>query len=81
MKKTFVLLTQLLFGFCLVFADVSNSNDGRQSLGLSQIQAPRPHLIDVAEPVTMYTILTATIDFTFDATYYSEYTIHLVSDY
>ena len=38
-------------------------------------------MIDIAEPVAMYTISNSTIDFTFDATYYSEYTIHLVSDY
>ncbi len=64
-----------------MYANDINSEQDKKLIHIGQINVPRPHAIDVAEPVAMYTISTATVDFTFDANYYSEYTIHLVGEY
>ena len=61
--------------------DGTNENTNQRKIIISQTGQPHPHMADITEPVAMYTISNSTIDFTFDATYYSEYTIHLVSDY
>ena len=58
-----------------------NSEQDKKLVHTGQIDAPNPHICDLAEPVAMYTISTATVDITFDATYYSEYTVHLVGEY
>ena len=67
--------------FNLASNDSINGDNVRQSIDLNGVRIPNPHMIDVAEPVAMYTISTTTVDFTFDANYYSEYTIHLVGEY
>ena len=62
-------------------SDDVNGGDERKKVEIGQTFPPMPHLYSVQEPEAYYTISTATIDFTFDTTYYSEYTIHLVGDY
>ena len=80
--KKIIFTTILLASLISLNAEtVINSDPDHKSIILSGNGQPRPHLIDIAEPVAMYTISNATIDITFDTTYYSEYTIHLVSDY
>ena len=81
MKKELILLFLILFSTCAFANDSSNGDIGRKRIEANETLQPRPHLIDLAEPVVMYTISTATIDITFDANYYSEYTIHLVGEY
>ena len=81
-KSLFLSLVFLLSVNFHLYADGDiNSEDAKKLVHMGQTNAPQPHLIDIAEPIAMYTISTAMIDITFDATYYSEYTIHLVSDY
>ena len=81
-KSLFFSLVLLLSVNLNLYADGNiNSEDAKKLVHTGQITEPDPHLIDLAEPVAMYTISTATIDITFDANYYSEYTIHLVGEY
>ena len=83
MRKSFFLFFMVAsFATFLLFAeDNTNGQDDKRLVHTGQINAPRPHIIDLDEPVAMYTISTATVDITFDATYYSEYTVHLVGEY
>ena len=81
MKTNLILFAILSTFFVSVNADDVLGNEATQTIILSGSGQPSPHIIELSEPVAKYTILTATIDFTFDVTYYSEYTIHLVSDY
>ena len=81
MKKN-VLFSVLLCALLIKSnAEGINGDSNIRDIHLQNNQVPRPHMIDIAEPVAMYTISNSTIDITFDSTYYSEYTIHLVSDY
>ena len=70
-----VILTNSAFAQAL-----PDGKPSRDVIILSGTHQPH-HLIDIIEPEAYYTISNSTIDFTFDSTYYSEYTIHLVSDY
>ena len=76
----------LLFTIVSVFTisshaqDLTNGQPLRDIIILGGTHKPT-HLVDFVDPVAMYTISTATIDITFDANYYSEYTIHLVGEY
>ena len=77
-KSLFFSLVLLLSINLHLYADGDiNSEDAKKIIHMGQTNVPRPHLIDIAEPEAYYTISNSTIDFTFDATYYSEYTIHL----
>ena len=77
----FSILTFIIFFSFPVFAVVDpNGQPSREVIILGSTHKPH-HLIDIAEPVAMYTVSTSTLDFTFDAAYYSEYTIHLVGEY
>ena len=80
-KKLAIFLVSFLTVFSFVYANDINSEQDKRLIHIGQINVPRPHAIEVNEPVAMYTISTATVDFTFDANYYSEYTIHLVGEY
>ena len=80
MKIKLLLLAISLFALFCNATDDSNGS-GKKRIDLSDSSPTFPHMIDVAEPVAMYTISTATVDITFDATYYSEYTVHLVGEY
>lgn len=80
MKLKLLLISFLLIALACNASDDLNGTEKRHVV-LSGSNAPNPHMIEVAEPVAMYTISTATVDFTFDANYYSEYTIHLVGEY
>ena len=79
MKIKLLLAISVFALFCNATED--SNGRGKKRIDLSDSSPTFPHMIDVAEPVAMYTISTATIDITFDANYYSEYTIHLVGEY
>lgn len=81
MKKNLLFVVMFIFAISGLAADELNGDQGRKIVVIGQTVPPPPHLINLAEPVAMYTISTATVDFTFDANYYSEYTIHLVGEY
>ena len=76
---SFMIVAMSLLTIAAYAGDVVNGNSDRKQIEMSQPSAPRPpHLV---EPEAYYTISTATVDITFDATYYSEYTVHLVGEY
>ena len=81
MKKVLILLFVISFYTCAFANNSINGDIGRQIIDTNQSIPPNPHFACISDPVAMYTISNATIGITFDTTYYSEYTIHLVSDY
>ena len=83
MEKFVKFLFLVSFCFLTISSDAQESTNGKPSRDLIILGGtPKPtHLVDVADPEAYYTISTATLDITFDATCYSEYTIHLVGEY
>ena len=80
MKLKLLLISFLLIALSCNASDNLNGTEKRHVV-LSGSNIPDTHIIDLVEPVAMYTISTSILDFTFDANYYSEYTIHLVGEY
>ena len=80
MKKCLLTLILLLSAMMAISADNVNGDKNAQSINLSQTQIPLPtRLVD--DPVAEYNTVTGTLTITLDATYYSDYTITISSDY
>ena len=81
MKKSFLLFITLAFSFCAFANDFFNGDIGRKKIDISETTQPDPHLIDIVEPMAMYSVSTEVIDITFDSNYYSQYTVYLSGPY
>ena len=80
-KKLAIFLVSFLTVFSFVYANDINSEQDKRLIHIGQINVPRPHAIEVAEPVAMYAVSTQVIEITFDSSHYADYIVSVEGAY
>ena len=65
----------------LVSQNIINSDQDHKAIVLSGNGQPKPHAIEVAEPVAMYAVSTQVIEITFDSSHYADYIVSVEGAY
>ena len=80
-KSLFILLCAFTITLMAFANENPNGEPSTNSVTLGQINHPKPHFADVADPVAMYNTVTQQLTITLDAVYYPEFTICLETEY